>query len=139
MRLVLSNTMSRSHRLLLVAAALYIGASLVVGVALSEFTLRVHRRPMTQRAQFADVLQQQFHADLKDVTLRAEDSAVLRGWFASPRSDNGATVILLHGVTDNRRVWRATRDSSSNMDIVYSCLTLELMEKAVAKSPRMDF
>ena len=77
-------------------------ASIAAGIALSEFTLHVHRRPIGHRAEVAAILREQFQSDLLDVSITARDSASLRAWYAQPRIDNGSTVILLHGVTDNR-------------------------------------
>ena len=81
---------------------MYIVASAVVGVALSEYTLHVHRRPVVKLAQFATVIREQFQAELQDVAMTAQDGVQLRAWYAEPRLENDSTVILLHGVTDNR-------------------------------------
>jgi alpha-beta hydrolase superfamily lysophospholipase len=94
--------MRRVKHVLIGLLCLYIVASIAVGIALAEFTLHVHRRPIGKRAEFASILHEQFHADLLDVSVSAEDNSVLRAWYAQPRKDNGSTVILLHGVTDNR-------------------------------------
>jgi uncharacterized protein len=94
--------MSRRLKVLIGILALYVLVSSVVGLALSEFTLRVHRRPLAKRAYFASIFREHFDADLVDTSLSAKDGALLRAWYAQPRIDNGSTVILLHGVTDNR-------------------------------------
>jgi fermentation-respiration switch protein FrsA (DUF1100 family) len=94
--------MSRPAKLVTFLLALYFLASIAVGIALSEFTLHVHRRPVGHGAEFAATLREQFQSDLIDVSISARDDAKLRAWYARPRLDNGSTVILLHGVTDNR-------------------------------------
>lgn len=83
-------------------AALYLAASVVVGIALAEYTLRVHRRPISHRSEFMEAVQRQWGSDLRDVSIVAADGAQLRAWVVRPASGNGSTVILLHGVTDNR-------------------------------------
>ncbi|HTV13368.1 MAG TPA: alpha/beta fold hydrolase [Acidobacteriaceae bacterium] len=39
---------------------------------------------------------------VENVDLSAADGVTLRAWFAAPAQPNGAAVILLHGVADNR-------------------------------------
>ena len=85
-----------------VLLGIYLGSSVAIGVMLAEYTLHVHRRPVSHRRAFASVVYSQFGAELVDVAVNANDGADLRGWAAQPASDNGDTVILLHGVTDNR-------------------------------------
>lgn len=41
-------------------------------------------------------------AQLDEVAVTAADGAVLRAWHIRPAAPNGDTVILLHGVGDNR-------------------------------------
>ena len=43
-----------------------------------------------------------FGARLEDVNLVADDGATLRAWYARPSIFNGNSVLLLHGVGDNR-------------------------------------
>jgi alpha-beta hydrolase superfamily lysophospholipase len=73
-----------------------------VGIALAEFSLHVHRRPVRNATEVATVVREQFHSELQSASISARDEAVLRGWYVRPRVDNQSTVILLHGVTDNR-------------------------------------
>jgi uncharacterized protein len=94
--------MRRLKYVLLGLLCLYIVTSVAVGIALTEFALHVHRRPVGHRTEFADILREQFQAELLNVSINARDDASLRAWYAHPRKDNGSTVILLHGVTDNR-------------------------------------
>lgn len=94
--------MSRPKKVIVGVLVIYIVVSIAVGIALSEFTLHVHRRPIDGRAKFASIIHEQFRAELQDISVSGRDGAALRGWYAQPQRDNGATVILLHGVTDNR-------------------------------------
>ena len=82
---------------------LYIVLAIVGGVALAVFSLRLPRHHI-QEAQRNIVLAQVsgLHAWLEDVNISAADGTVLRGWYVVPEHSNGAAVILLHGVTDNR-------------------------------------
>jgi hypothetical protein len=57
---------------------------------------------VTHRAQAAAVVASEFGAILQDADVTAADGIMLRGWFARPANSNGAAVILLHGLADNR-------------------------------------
>jgi pimeloyl-ACP methyl ester carboxylesterase len=85
-----------------VLLVVYLSGSVAAGIMLAEYTLHVHRRPVSNRTAFASIIHQQFGAKLRDIAVNAHDGAELRGWAAQPTGDNGDTVILLHGVTDNR-------------------------------------
>ena len=39
---------------------------------------------------------------LKDVSVVADDGITLHGWSVRPKTTNGQTVVLLHGLSDNR-------------------------------------
>jgi dipeptidyl aminopeptidase/acylaminoacyl peptidase len=92
----------RIRTFLTVALLVYVIGCVISAVFLAEITLHVGRRPLRQRAEFASVVKHQFQSELQDAAITAYDGAVLRAWYAVPRNANGATVILLHGVTDNR-------------------------------------
>jgi alpha-beta hydrolase superfamily lysophospholipase len=94
--------MSRRTNILIGLATVCVVASIVVGIALAEFSLHVHHRVVGHRAEFAAIVGEQFHAELQDVSISVYDGAELRGWYVQPLTGNGSTVILLHGVTDNR-------------------------------------
>jgi uncharacterized protein len=70
---------------------------------LGEVATHPGRRPLTP----ADERQVMLYAtenkiDFRDASITAQDGAVLRGWFFRPAEANGSTVILFHGVSDNR-------------------------------------
>lgn len=90
------------RRVALVVLIGYIVLCLVSAVVLSEMTIHLPRKPLRHRAEFASVVREQFHAELADVSIVADDGAVLKAWYAQPPNANRAAVILLHGVTDNR-------------------------------------
>lgn len=80
----------------------YLLGSLAAGIFLAEISLHLPKRPLAHRAEFELVLREQFHAPLQDVSISTNDGVQLKAWYASPQLFNGSTVILLHGVTDNR-------------------------------------
>lgn len=94
--------MARLRRILLVLIALYLLGCVAGGVLLADMQLHPPRRPLLHQAQFQQAIRQDFKADLKDVSIKAGDGAVLRAWYVRPPNDNGNAVILLHGVADNR-------------------------------------
>jgi alpha-beta hydrolase superfamily lysophospholipase len=79
-----------------VSAAAYVGVSLVAGWVLAQMALHPDRRPLTEQPQLAIG----WPADAIGVSAR--DGAILRAWYARPNQPNGQSVILLHGMADNR-------------------------------------
>lgn len=92
----------RLGRWALVSIAVYLLFSLVAGIVLAELSLHLGKRAPQHRDSFETAVEQQFHGQLEDVSVTAGDGAVLKGWFAAPANGNGAAVILLHGIADNR-------------------------------------
>jgi uncharacterized protein len=83
-------------RIAIAAGGAYLLATCVAAGMLVQLALRPPRRPLDARA--AAVL----GVPVENVSLPAADGAMLQAWFAEPRQPNGAGVILLHGVADNR-------------------------------------
>jgi len=92
----------RIARRLAAVFAFYLAASFVVGVFLAENTLRVPRRPVAQSDDFRAAVSRDFHARVQDAQIEARDGAVLKAWYVRPASWNGSSVVLLHGLGDNR-------------------------------------
>ena len=90
------------RRIVLALAAIFLAGSALAAILLAEFALHLPRKPITHRAEFAASVQNTRGVSLREVSIRAMDGVVLRGWSAVPKEDNRETVILLHGVTDNR-------------------------------------
>ena len=91
------------RRFTVVLAILYAAGTLFGGMWLGEVATHPGRRPITP----ADEKQVRLYAienkiDFRDASITASDGAVLRGWSFRPAQANGSTVILLHGVSDNR-------------------------------------
>jgi len=82
--------------------AFYLAGSLVTGVFVAENALRFPRRPVTQGNDFRAAMSRDFHADVQGAAVGAKDGAVLKAWYVRPQSWNGSSVILLHGLGDNR-------------------------------------
>ena len=94
--------MRRVIKILAILAALYLAFSLISGVFLAEASLRLQHRPLTHRQEAVALAHQQFQAELQEVSINAADSVVLRAWYVRPQIFNGNTVVLMHGITDNR-------------------------------------
>jgi uncharacterized protein len=75
----------------LIAACSWIGAAVYLG----ELMVRLPRKPLPPQHRWAVAAPEQ-------VEILAADGIRLRGWFFRAPEPNGASVILLHGQTDNR-------------------------------------
>jgi alpha-beta hydrolase superfamily lysophospholipase len=84
----------------LAAAGVYLLLSAVGGVVLMESALHPPRRPVAQQSGFA--LAKWAPSGVANVEIEGADGAELKGWYAQPPAWNGDSVILLHGVGDNR-------------------------------------
>jgi dipeptidyl aminopeptidase/acylaminoacyl peptidase len=91
-----------ARRVFLAACALYLVLAAAAGIFIADASLKLRRLPLRYRQAFAATVRDNFHTQLQDVSITAADGAVLKGWFVHPREYNGNTVVLLHGITDNR-------------------------------------
>ncbi|MCU1284390.1 MAG: Dipeptidyl aminopeptidase/acylaminoacyl-peptidase-like protein [Acidobacteriales bacterium] len=83
--------------------SLYLLASFVSGIALTEFCLKLPKHAITQ--EYRTVALQRaaaLHSSLDEVSIRTPDGTILRAWYLQPAEPNHDAAILLHGVTDNR-------------------------------------
>lgn len=92
----------RLFKLALLLFALYAVLTTLCGIFLAEITLHLPRRPLRYQAKAASIVRQQFHTELQNVSIQANDGVPLNAWFVRPNNVNGSSVILLHGITDNR-------------------------------------
>jgi dipeptidyl aminopeptidase/acylaminoacyl peptidase len=102
LRMNRNKNMRRLFKLLLVGTGLYLLLSGVAGIFIAEGSLKLGRRAVGHRLQVAEVVRQRYGAELQEVSVNASDSAVLKGWYVRPSNFNHQTVVLLHGITDNR-------------------------------------
>jgi pimeloyl-ACP methyl ester carboxylesterase len=89
-------------KVLLAAVSLYLVLAIVGGVVIANASLKLRHLPLRHRQAITAAVQNQFQAELQDVSIQAADGAVLKAWYVHPHTFNGSSVILLHGITDNR-------------------------------------
>ena len=89
-------------KVLLVSLALYLVLAITAGMVVAEMSLKLPHRPLRHEAEVVAVAHDQFQAGLQNVSIQAADGTVLKAWYIHPHAFNGNTVILLHGITDNR-------------------------------------
>jgi dipeptidyl aminopeptidase/acylaminoacyl peptidase len=87
---------------LLAVFVAYLALSILAGIVIADFSLKLHRLPLRHRQAIAATVRNDFGTELQDVSITAADGAVLKGWYIHPQEYNGNAVLLLHGITDNR-------------------------------------
>jgi hypothetical protein len=82
---------------------MWLAFCVVVGVVATEGALHPGRKPLSESDWTAvrDVAARN-HAELKEVSVDAQDGVKLRAWSLRPAAANGDAVMLLHGQSDNR-------------------------------------
>jgi uncharacterized protein len=90
--------LSQVHRIVLGAAILYATVCAILAVVLTEVAFHPKRTGVYDGSS----KESQFGGKIQKVTVTSPDGIQLHGWFASPLKTNGDSVILLHGVGDNR-------------------------------------
>jgi fermentation-respiration switch protein FrsA (DUF1100 family) len=86
-----------------VLVAVWFVVCAAIGIFAAELALHLGRRTLGPTAEAgAQAVAARNHAELKEVSVTADDSATLRAWSIRPLHGNGDAVILLHGHTDNR-------------------------------------
>jgi pimeloyl-ACP methyl ester carboxylesterase len=77
--------------------------AIAVGIFVAEGVLHTGRRPLLAADQRQAVEMANLNAsDLTDISIAAIDGVALRAWNFRPRKSFGNTVILSHGLSDNR-------------------------------------
>jgi len=98
--------LARHVRALVLGALAAFGYACTVavgGALLAENLLRPPRRAVTAGdGAHARTVARRTGSQLSEQTLRAADGAVLKGWWFVPSRRSRATVIVMHGHTDNR-------------------------------------
>jgi uncharacterized protein len=95
--------LARRSRRLILAVVLYLTFCSIAGIWVADGTLHPGRRPLIQEEEqtMADSAHA-LNADLQSVSMTTPDAVILRAWAIHPRHPNGDSVILLHGLGDNR-------------------------------------
>jgi pimeloyl-ACP methyl ester carboxylesterase len=95
--------LSRRSRRLILAVVLYLTFCSVAGIWVADGTLHAPRRPLTPEDESAMIdSAHAVDADLQDVSITTPDAVTLRAWTIRPHRANRDSVILLHGLGDNR-------------------------------------
>jgi predicted alpha/beta-fold hydrolase len=82
---------------------LYLVGTLFGGIVLGWMALHPRHRPLTSKDEhLAESTAHEENATLSDVQIVTSDGIILRAWFIQPAQSNGSSVLLLHGVSDNR-------------------------------------
>lgn len=81
---------------------LYVGVSVVLGIALAESSLRMPTQHVFAGRMFGIRMQKQFEAHVYPVSLKAADGVGLSAWWVVSPHPNGRAVLLLHGIGGNR-------------------------------------
>src|SRR5579859_5967935 len=95
--------LSRRSRWLIFTLVLYLACCLLGGVYIADGALHPARRDLTE-AQAAGFRRAAapLAARIEDVSIRTPDGALLQGWLVHPLQAKNDTVLLLHGLGDNR-------------------------------------
>lgn len=81
----------------------YLALTFAAGSFVAEGTLHPVRRLLSAKDDMqAQGVALRHDSVLENVSISARDGAILSAWSLRPRNSNGPTVILLHGLSDNR-------------------------------------
>ena len=80
----------------------YLVLSVIAGIAIAEGSLHLRRLPLRHAHRFSAFVKEKYGAELKNVSIQADDGTVLKAGYVQPQKFNGSAVVLLHGITDNR-------------------------------------
>src|SRR5882757_1106650 len=81
---------------------LYIVSSVVAGIYLAEASVHLRRKAVTERSHYVEMTETYSRFGVEDAAIHAADGTVLKGWYVRPDDWNHESVVLLHGVADNR-------------------------------------
>jgi dipeptidyl aminopeptidase/acylaminoacyl peptidase len=91
------------RRTLLTLASLYLLGTIFGGIFLGWIALHPPRRPIApSEVANVEAAAKAAFQQFTDVSITTPDGTSLSAWFIIPPHPNGDTVILLHGVSDNR-------------------------------------
>lgn len=82
---------------------IYLALCLGLGIFIADGALHPMRRPIDAKERMnARKVAEAAGSHLQDVALKTTDGIVLKAWLIRPAEDNGNSVLLLHGLGDNR-------------------------------------
>ena len=132
--------LTRRSRRLLFFLTLYLAFCLIAGIYIAEGTLHPARRPLTSEDQTTmREIASHLDSDFDNVSITTADAATLRAWTIHPRRRNGDSVILLHGLGDNRLGMTGYAQLLLAHGFAFSSPTRALMAPAEATSPPTAF
>src|SRR4249919_1378110 len=83
---------------------IYVAVSALGGYFIVEGALHPSKKELTEQTLHrAKVIATQVHASLKEVSVHAKDGIILKAWYFDEASDSNKSVILFHGLGDNRK------------------------------------
>jgi hypothetical protein len=82
--------------------SLYLTISLITGIWLAEGALHPKRRLITAEPQIEAAFVRKFRASFELVAINTANHAQMKAWYVRPSDWNHESVLLLHGVADNR-------------------------------------
>src|SRR5277367_5347793 len=86
------------------ASVLYLGICFIIANYLVEFAVHPTRIPVPEQAWRTVTTKIQLkNAVLENTEIKTRDGVMLKAWYVQPNPWSGKTVILLHGVGDNRQ------------------------------------
>jgi len=95
--------LTRRSRYGLFALILYLTLCTIGGIFVADGTLHPARRPLTEdEGSAVRDSARTLDADLADFSITTPDGAILKAWLIHPHHPNGDSVLLLHGLGDNR-------------------------------------
>jgi dipeptidyl aminopeptidase/acylaminoacyl peptidase len=90
-------------RWLIILALFYVTVSFIAGYVLCEGALHPSKRRLSEQSlQKTKMAASKLNASLKEVSIHAKDGIVLKGWYFDAATNPDETVILFHGLSDNR-------------------------------------
>jgi alpha-beta hydrolase superfamily lysophospholipase len=91
------------QRLIVTGLLGFLTISAIAGAFLAEVTLHPGRHLQSSGNEMqAREMARVHNSELTDIAIVARGGATLRAWSIRPANNNGAAVILLHGLADNR-------------------------------------
>ncbi len=92
----------RSLWFVAILLSFYFAVSLITGIWLAEGHCTRNANWSRREPQIRAAFVREFHASFEPVTINTADRGQMKAWYVRPIDWNHASVLLLHGVADNR-------------------------------------